>query len=626
MHHRGPDDSGMFHDDQVSLGMTRLAVIDKSSAAHQPMCNDEQTLWIVYNGEVYNFQEERQLLEKQGTKFESQSDTEVVLRLYERYGDDFLLRLRGMFALAIYDRRRGPGKERLLLARDQLGIKPLLYANIGDRLVFASELKALLASGLIRAEMDPVSLRLLLTYGSIYQPRTMVREVKMLLPAHRLIVEGKRARVEGYWSLGLNRKPGLRDQPYEDLVRMVANELEESVRLHMVSDVPVGAFLSGGVDSSITVGLMTRIAGRRVKTFSVGFEAEGAALDETDEAERMARYLGSEHTRVEVKGIDLRDRLQHVIRSLDQPTVDGVNSYFVSMIARQAVTVALSGTGGDELFAGYPWFTEMALYQREKQAGPRRMTALAFSQLAQHPIFDPLIGGSLGGFLHKLRSHAGFLARYASTYHIFGVMGTARVLSPSIHRLAGAGGAPVYDLRPTDELPQGDAVERVSALCLRGYTNNQLLRDIDATSMSHSLEVRVPFLDVQLIDLILSMPVSVKLGDVEGIPNAHHTTYRASGSKRILIDAGKRAGILPDDFDLQPKRGFTFPMDAWLKGVLRDVMEDALSSSATYARGFFLPGEVERVKRAFLEDKIHWSQPWLLVMIEMWARQVLDNQ
>ena len=227
LYHRGPDDKGAFYDTRVGLGMARLAVIDLNPTGHQPMSNPEKTIWIVYNGEVYNFQSERLHLEKLGYRFVSESDTEVILHSYEHYGDDFLLHLRGMFALAIYDLRGGPGRERLLLARDQLGIKPLLYAEIGNRFVFASEIKAMLASGLVEREIDPESLRQVLTYGSIYQPKTILRGVKMLLPAHRLIYENGGARCERYWSLGVNRMPEIGSLPYPEQVKAMSTALEE---------------------------------------------------------------------------------------------------------------------------------------------------------------------------------------------------------------------------------------------------------------------------------------------------------------------------------------------------------------------------------------------------------------
>lgn len=623
MEHRGPDDSGIYRDEAVTIGMSRLAIQDLSPAGHQPMGNPEQTVWIVYNGEVYNFQSERKLLEAQGQTFRSRSDTEVILHLYARYGDDFLLRLRGMFALAIYDKRRGRGHERLLIARDPIGIKPLLYARVGQRLIFGSEMKAMLASGYIRPEIDPVSLRLLLTFGSINQPRTILRGVNMLLPAHRMIIEGGRERIERYWSIEENRLPELKSQPYEELVRQVGDLLEESVRLQMVSDVPIGAFLSGGVDSTFTVGLMTKIAGRRVKTFSVGFEAEGASLDESGEAERSANFLGADHTRVVIRGADLRDRLPHVVRGLDQPSVDGVNSYFVSMVARRAVTVAISGTGGDELFAGYPWFTAMALHEQQVQNDLQGKFTKIAGQLGGHPIVERLLPRRWGNYFYRARHNAGFLARYGNAYQIFGAYGATKIINPHLHRSADAGRTMADDLEPTDELSHSGAVERVSALCLRGYTNNQLLRDIDATSMAHSLEVRVPFLDVPLLDLALSLPASAKIGNVTQVENVYTATYRSTGTKKILVDAGRRMGILPEDIDLQPKRGFTFPMDAWLRGNMRDILDDTLSPQTTHSRGLLQPQEVEQVRQGFLEGQLHWTQPWLLMVLELWCREFL---
>jgi asparagine synthase (glutamine-hydrolysing) len=606
--------------------MTRLAIIDLSDAAHQPMSNNDQTVWIVYNGEVYNFQDERRDLEARGYKFVSSSDTEVVLRLYEHYGDNFLLRLRGMFALAIYDKRRGSKRERLLLARDQLGIKPLLFARAGERLIFASELKALLCSGLISPEIDPVSLKMLLTYGSVYQPRTMISGVNMLLPAHRLVIDSGGEHLECYWRFGLDRCSRLRTRPYDDLVSEVAEGLKESAKLHMVSDVPLGAFLSGGVDSTLLVGLMTGIAGRRIKTFSVGFENEGALIDESNEAEVSAGLLGSDHTRVIVRGTDVRNRIKHIARSLDQPSVDGVNSYFISMAARRTVTVAISGTGGDEVFAGYPWFTQMALYQRQLEKEPWKFLATSllgkFSRLSA---FDPLLSRTWGNVFERLLSHSDFVGHYASNYLIFGVSGTTRLLAPELRMRAQAGRALQRDLSSNDELRNGAAFERASALCIRGYTSNQLLRDIDAVSMAHSLEVRVPFLDVPLIDLALSLPVSAKLGDMSQTISPHQATYRESGSKKILIDAGRELGILPRNIDHQPKRGFSMPFGPWLRGPLKEVLEDTLSENQVRQRGVFHVKEAVGIRDSFLAGQIDWPKPWLLMMIELWWRMLLDG-
>lgn len=611
MHHRGPDDSGVFVDEKVSLGMTRLAIIDLSPAAHQPMSNPQETIWIVFNGEIYNFKEQRSHLEKLGHQFKSNSDTEVILKLYEQYGDDFLLRLRGMFALAIYDKRNKP---RLLLARDQLGIKPLLYTEIGGGLVFASEIKGLLASSLVEKTLDPESLRLLLTFGSIFQPHTILKNVKMLMPAHRMLVEDGKIRIERYWSLGIDRVPGLRGLPYEEQVSALRQALTESVGKHLVSDVPVGAFLSGGIDSSILVSLMARQAGKRINTFSVGFGDEGSEIDESGDARRTADFLGTNHHHVHVSGKDVLDHIHRFASALDQPSVDGANSYFVSMAARQGMTVAISGTGGDELFAGYPWFRNMLDYQQ-----PAWKEKLA--SLSRQPLLDGLVGSPYSRYLLKARHMAGFVSRYALQYQIFGTEGAWKLISPDLRHQAHAGRAESIDLQPLDELSHESIIARITALCLRGYTSNQLLRDVDAVSMYHSLEVRVPFLDVEMCNLALSLPDETKLNMDQ--KNTDDVSYRATGAKRILIDAGRP--FLPKDFDRQPKRGFAMPFEHWLKGPLYDVMSQALSSDAVSRRGWFNPMEVAKVQDSFIKGKIHWSFPWLLMMTELWALAVLDG-
>jgi len=621
LRHRGPDDSGAWTSESASLGMARLAVLDPSAAGHQPMSIEDGAIQIVYNGEVYNFAAERRALAAMGVSFRSTSDTEVVLRLYERYGVDFVGRLRGMFALAIWDRRPGPGRERLVLARDHLGIKPMLYAEVRGRIVFASELKALLASGLIAPTIDPIALRTLLTYGAVLQPRTMLRDVNALLPGHRLIVEAGKTRLERYWSLGLDRVAGLRSRPYGDQVDAVAEVLEQSARVQLVSDVPLGAFLSGGVDSSILVAVMTKALGTPVKTFSVGFAAEGSAMDETADAERMARHLGTDHTTSIVTGDDVRDRIAAIAAALDQPSVDGVNSYFVSLAARRDVTVAVSGTGADELFAGYPWFITMARESERWAREPWRALARSLvAAAARHPAFDRLLRQQGGGEIHRLR-RGGFVGAYGETYQIFGPVGAARLLARSVASAAGAGTPPHRDLTKLDELAGGSAIERVSALAMRGYLTNQLLRDIDAVSMAHSLEVRVPYLDIEVVDTVLSLPDVAKLGDVRA-DDPYGRTYRDTGAKRVLIDVGRQ--WLPRDFDVQPKRGFAMPFTAWLRGPLRDVFDDTVNGPGAKRRGLLEPSGVERVRDRFRRGEAPWPEPWLLMMLELWCREVLD--
>jgi asparagine synthase (glutamine-hydrolysing) len=583
--HRGPDDFGVFQDQYISLGMTRLAIIDLSPTGHQPMCNEDESIWIVYNGELYNFQEQRNILEQSGYSFKSTSDTEVVLHMYEHYGDNFLVHMRGMFALAIYDKRQGPGKEKLLLARDPFGIKPLLYTHSGSHFIFASEMKAILASGLVERKINPAVLAVLLIKGSIPQPLTAVLGVQMLLPAHRLIFESGNIRIDRYWEFGINRRTELLHAPYPELVAAVRTALEESVRLHMVSDVPVGAFLSGGIDSSLLVALMSRLSIHKVRTFSIGFGAEGADIDETDDAYRIAQHIRTDHTRVEISGKDVRDKISHIALSLDQPSVDGVNSYLVSQITSQHVKVAISGTGGDEFFAGYPWFIRMYLSAKDNLQN--------------------------------------FALKYAHEYLIFNIENAVQTLSLDIRNCFNINDLFHYFAHLPDQLPDAPPLERVSVLCLRGYTQNQLLRDIDAVSMAHSLEVRVPFIDPKIADIALSLPIHAKLNpELSGI-NPYAATYREMGVKKILIDIGK--SLLPENMDNQPKRGFGMPFGSWMKGPLKDILEDTLSSDTICKRGIFDEYAVNSLKHSFYKGDIGWPMPWLLMITELWCREVLDK-
>lgn len=610
MHHRGPDDSGVYLDDTAALAQARLAIIDTSNGGHQPMSSDSGLILIVYNGEVYNFRSERALLESKGHHFKTESDTEVVLKLYEVYGEAFLQRLRGIFALAIYDKRGGLGKEKLLLARDQFGIKPLLYAAVNGTFLFASELKALLASGLVPRQVDSESLQQLLSLGSIYQPRTMVEGVKALPAAHYMVVDSGGFKLHRYWSYGLDRVVGLRQLPYIEQVEQFRAALMESVKLQMVADVPVGAFLSGGVDSSLIVALMAKETGGHVKTFSVGFEEGAGAVDESFEAEAMARFLGTDHTRVLVTANDMVAHLERFVSGLDQPSVDGLNSYFVSHAASQGVTVSLSGTGGDELFLGYPWFANI-------QNG-----------------FDDAYPAPGLSFAHRLAKRLNFFKRHHSAgvdsaafceafgrqYHCFGPAAAHDFLSATRRRKVSTRSF-ADDLMLCDELAGGELLDRASVLCLNGYTRNQLLRDIDACSMVHSLEVRVPFLDVGLMDFALSLPVSSKLR-MNSRTLDPTASYAESGVKRIVCDVAKK--YLPQDFlTARAKKGFALPYADWLRGPLAEILADTMSLKSVTNAGLFDPASVVRVRQDFLDGRRPWSHPWLFMVTELWRRQVL---
>jgi asparagine synthase (glutamine-hydrolysing) len=621
MHHRGPDDRGLVSHESATLGMTRLAIIDLSPTGHQPMTGPDGLVDIVYNGEIYNYRELRAQLAAGGWCFRSQSDTEAILALYYRRGDRCAVALRGMFAFAIYDRRGGRGRERWLLARDHLGIKPLLYTETPHGLVFASELKALLASGLVAADIDPVGLRDLLARGSVTQPRTILSDVQALPPAHRLVIEGGRHRVERYWSLAVDRVPNLRDAPYAEIVERVESVLCESVAAQMVADVPVGAFLSGGVDSSLLVAMMARHHRGPLATYSVGFPAEGRHLDETDDALVVARFLGTTHKRVEISSNDALAALPGLGMSLDQPSVDGLNAYFVSKAAANDLKVAISGTGGDELFGGYPWFRAVERFEARRSTSPaRRILGNAAARMARRRGFDRFRHGRYGGLLARVRSWD-FVGTFAEQYGAFGLNGAWRLLHPSLREEARAGEDYSSDIELWDELPRAGAVDRATALCLRGYTQNQLLRDIDAVSMAHSLEVRVPFLDTAVIDLALAIPAWARLAPERA--DAPPDSYRASGVKRVLLDVARK--FLPPDFDIRGKRGFTMPFDTWLRGPLREICHDLLSGERVAARRLLDTDAVSETLARFEAGVVHWSHPWLLLTLELWFQQVLDR-
>lgn len=619
MHHRGPDDSGVFADNNISFGMSRLAILDLSSAGHQPMFNEKKTVGIVFNGEIYNFAEIRRELEHKGYQFKSGSDTEVIIKMYEEYGEESIKRLRGMFAFAIYDRRNGnPG--RVIIARDHLGIKPLYYFYDQRVFVFASEIRSILSSGLIQKRINPEALRLLMTYGSVIQPQTIIDNVFMLLPAHYLVIEKDNVTIKSFWSMGTDRINGLRDKPYSEQVDYVRETIENSVKMQMIGDVPVGAFLSGGVDSSLLVAVMAKSAKAKVKTFSIGYENEGANIDETDDARKVAEHLGTIHKRVVVSEREVRDNIRKIASSLDQPTVDGFNSYFVSKAASAGVTVAISGTGGDELFAGYPWFINMVKYSQ----GRGGVYSEFISNLARKPVFDRFVLTRASFIIEELRKRTGYLPQFAREYMIYGAAGAAKVLSKNIRETVQIGREPSLDISYADELNDQNPIDRATALCLRGYTQNQLLRDIDVASMAHSLEVRVPFLDPVVLDVALSLPIEAKLPFAHSAKEAENATYRSTGAKKILIDAGKK--WLPPDIDLQIKRGFAMPFDYWLRGSLAEILEDTLSINTVTKRGLFDPNQINLIRKQFKDRKTSWAIIWLPIITELWCQEVLDRK
>jgi asparagine synthase (glutamine-hydrolysing) len=570
--HRGPDDQGVVQCGNVVLGNTRLAIIDTSAAGHQPMHDPETGNWITYNGETYNFKELRREL---GGEWASNTDTEVVLRAYRRWGADAFRRLRGMFALAIWDNQR----KRLILARDPLGIKPLYYYAAKDQLIFASELRALLASGLVPRRLSAAGLDSYLANGSVAAPLTIIDGVRQLLPGHYLeSVEFKEI------EFAVPRSDEVPDCRDEAVARLRAG-LEESVRAHLVSDVPLGVFLSGGMDSSALVALMSRISEQRPKTFSVVFDE--ATFTEAPFSRAVAARFQTDHTEITLNEDRLLSILPEALAAIDQPTMDGINTFVVSQAVKNAgITVALSGLGGDELFAGYPSFRR-ALKLHSLSRTARRVLRAALSVVRN---------GSVQR--HKFRQLMNSEGTPADVYRISrqlfsNELGRPRCAAPTI--------TPGWGRHPVD------VVNEISRLELSGYMSNTLLRDTDAMSMAHSLEVRVPFVDTRLVDYVLSLPGAWKL---------NHGT---KGPKPLLADA--LADLLPRDFLARPKMGFTLPFERWLQQNLRTEVSSVLEDASMLSVPALNSAAVQKLWRNFLQKPraVGWSRPWSLYVLAKWC-------
>ncbi len=602
MTHRGPNDQGVFvtPDGQVGLANRRLAIRDLSPAGHMPMANDDDSLWITYNGEIYNAEALRSELEALGQRFRSHSDTEVILRGYEAWGAQAVARLRGMFALALLDMRPSAGPSgRLLLARDPMGIKPLYYAQTEGGLVFASELKAIRASGLAGDEISPTSLVAYLLMGSVPNPLTIYRQISALEPATWVDIaldHPAELRPVTYWRL-----PDDISSPasHAEAVSMVRERLLDAVRVRLVSDVPLGAFLSGGLDSSSVVMLMRAATGGPIRTCSMVFaEAE---YSEAPYARAVAEAAGAEHFERVISAQDVLAELDAMLASLDQPSVDGVNTYFVAQTARQAgLTVALSGLGGDELFGGYPnTFVQAFQVQRavrlaQAVPGGRRAAQVAIGLLPNRQQWTRVVDA--------LNLPASLPSAYLTRRGLFAPSEARRLVTPEVWNTAAQGFDPVaHVLAAAGSAAPGSQARMawISRAELRTYTHHQLLRDTDAMSMAHSLEVREPLLDVPLVEAVLRLPDSAK---------QNHT----AGPKPLLAQVmGDRLPAVVRQ--RRDKQGFTFPFARWLNGPLQAQVEARLA--ALDGSGLFQPGAGRAVYQGYRQGRVHWSRPWALVAL-----------
>ncbi len=600
MAHRGPDGRGSIAFSGGAAGAVRLALVDLSERGLQPLWSPDRRAAIIFNGEIYNHAEQRARLAARGYPFRSATDTEVALALYLEDGAGFVRRLRGMFALAILDwRETSPGGvPALLLARDPLGIKPLYVARPdGDSgpVVFASEIRSLLASGLVARTIDRDALTDYLAVWFVLQPRSILSGVRMLDRASCLrFTPGPRAEQSTYWTFPA-AKPS--SESFEQAAERLRSVLEESVALHALADAPVGAFLSGGVDSTGIVGLMVR-RNPRLRTYTLRLpELPGA--DESAEAVAAARALGCEPAVVDVTGGEVCHALPGFAGQLDQPSNDGFNTWLVSRAAAQDVKGVLSGLGGDEWFAGYPVTRRMVHYA----SGAGRVHAFAGRAAAMARHFVPA-ETPLAARCDQLAARAAPLATWLDDHRVFGYPLAHRLVRGASPPSNGRAGERLLGLLPSDwrrETPVG-----ISCLLdVSAYMGCQLLRDSDAASMAHSLELRLPFVDVRVAEFARSCPDHFKLD--------------TAGTKRVLIHALR--DVLPPDISRRPKRGFFLPYDHWVRHHLVPLVDDACSRSAVSARGLLDPDLVERLRPGWRG----WPHLWSLLILELWCRQVLDH-
>ena len=603
--HRGPDDSGtvIVRSDspeslEIGLGNRRLAILDLSPHGHQPMQDPATKNWIVYNGEIYNFRELRNRLEREGIRFAGHSDTEVLLKAYGHWGERCLTELRGMFAFAIWDGRR----QRLFLARDPMGIKPLYYYDSDRNFLFASELRTLLGTGLVPRKLDSAALLNYLSFGAVYDPNTLVDGVKALLPGHYLTWEQGKAHTTCYWDLingTSEHSVHTRADNKQEFETQLRDLLQESVRLQLVSDVPVGIFLSGGIDSSSLVALLSR-DGARLNTFSLVFRESD--YTEAQYSRMIAKKFATEHQELSVSQRDVLDAIPSALQAMDQPTMDGINTYFISRQTRAAgMKVALSGLGGDEVFGGYASFRivpQMETLARLLKLMPsfiRWPLAAAVTRLAPETDENRKVA-------ELVRNSGRLLHPYFLSRMLFVPTQRDRLFRAMDSKNGERANAPLlHNLKRGQQL---DPINRVSYLESRSYMSNTLLRDADVMSMAHGLEVRVPLIDHRLAERVLAVPGRWKLDP--------HTP------KPLLV--GSLGDLLPREIVQRPKRGFTLPFEHWLKDEMRNEVESGILRIGVGPLAPILDAHAaHEVWNDFSKGKTSWSRPWALFVLQRWC-------
>jgi asparagine synthase (glutamine-hydrolysing) len=614
MAHRGPDGRGLMEFNGGAAGMVRLALVDLSDRGAQPFWSDDKRVALIFNGEIYNFREERERLSLAGYNFRSTSDTEVILALYFERGIDFVEKLRGMFALAVFDWREGgpDAAPVLVLARGPFGVKPLYVAQSDHGgIIFASEIRALLASGLVPKQLDTEAVSDYLAHGFVIQPRTIIEGVRMLEPGtvERHTPDGQMHRTR-FWQMPAFEP---RNETLDQAVERLRAVLDESIAIHAMADAPVGAFLSGGMDSAGIVGLMRKQL-PQLRTYTLRFpDVPGA--DEAEEAIAAARFFDCENTVVDVSGNDLPDLLPKFAADLDQPSNDGLNTWLISRAAARDVKGVLSGLGADEWFAGYPVARRMVRYANTT-AGRLEATAGRLASSVGRLVPQ----GEIRGRIDSLATRRSSLTTWLHSRTVFP--------DPFARRLAGFPDRNGHQVGRFEELlSKASASWRTESplglsclLDVNVYMGSQLLRDSDATSMAHSLELRVPFVDTEVAAFARTCADDFKLS-FDGGANHH---YQSSGAKQVLLRAIR--DVLPPGTESRPKRGFTVPFEHWMRGSLSQIVKETCAPETVARRGLVDPEMVTQLYRLAERDGgTFYPKVWSLMILELWCRAVLDK-
>ncbi len=633
MLHRGPDEDGLLADDPrvpgFALGMRRLSIIDLAGG-QQPIWNESRNVVVVFNGELYNYQELRQRLILAGHRFTSNSDTEILVHGWEEWGEDLLPELRGMFAFALLDLRKHFATVPILfLARDPVGVKPLYYSQTPQGFVFASELRALLASNLVPRNLSQDALTSYLLFGSVSEPVTLVEHVFSVPPGHRLLLHlpdrRRSPRPRPWWDP--SRSPAAKDfnrpRDFSSASRALRPLLEDAVRAHLIADVPVGLFLSSGLDSTAIAALAGR-AQHGIRSFTLSFP--DTPYDEAPLARVVAQRTGTNHTEVPLHGADMLGRLDEALVALDQPTMDGINTYFVSWAAREVgLKVALSGLGGDELFAGYQTFRDTPKLQRLGTlshfvpAPFRRLSApLVRTFASRNGSPDAARKAGDAWILPDALPHPYFFSRL-----LFPPSELSRLTQPKFRSSAVAADGATLDPtwlawleRASDQANLLEPIAGISWLEMRTYMASTLLRDTDSVSMARSLEVRVPLLDTPLIEFMCALP------DEARAQSGQSQARSEAQSKALLRSA--LDGLLPAEILDQKKRTFTLPWENWLRSSLRPRIEASCSSLAPALAPHLHSAGVRSVWDSFLHTQTTWSRPWSLYVLNEWCRHHLS--